>query len=108
MTGCETAPICDLIPITPDPDNTDPPTTTTEASGGDTTTQGGLGGACSHHNEELPYPGDCHKYYLCKDPEGDGVYDVIIYTCGDFAYNENSQSCVDPNLPANCNICGNC
>jgi len=112
VTGCETAPICDLNAITPDPDlTTAAPTTTEEVTTEPprTTSEGApLGSLCDEHNEYLPYPGDCHKYLMCKDADGDGEFDIIIYTCGDYAFNPNIDACVDPNLPGNCYLCGNC
>ena len=70
---------------------------------------GGLAGACTEHMETLPYPGDCHRYYRCFDSDGDGTFTTQIYNCSNsWAWDPNTQSCVDPGLPANCNLCGTC
>ncbi|TRY63193.1 hypothetical protein TCAL_02085 [Tigriopus californicus] len=111
--GCKTAPSCadGDFDMTTAEDTTTTSTTeawsTTTSSADDSTTsgQGGLPAACTTHNEYLPYPGDCHKYYRCVDSDGDGVFDIEVYNCGDFVYDPNSSACVDPNLLGYENLC---
>ena len=64
---CSTAPMCDLFIIT----------TTTPETDSTTTSQGGLGGTCTEDHEVLPYPGDCHLYYMCN-LEDDGSYSIQV------------------------------
>jgi len=97
---CESAPMCDIIE---QPElSTIPPITTTQMQ--TTTTDGGLGGACSEHNEMLPYPGDCHRYFRCI-LQADGTFGTQIFNCGDWVFDPNTSACVDPNLPGNDLIC---
>jgi len=88
------APMCDYFETT-----TVPPTTTTTP---ETTTA--YNGECTANMDVIPYPGDCHKYYMCLD-NGNGGYDLEVYTCGDWAFDPNIDACTDPNLPANELVC---
>jgi len=94
-----TAPMCDLFPH--------PTTTTTTTMRTTTTTSHHVPGLpCNADNEVNAYPGDCHKYYRCMDPDHDGVYEVVVYDCGDDVFDPNVLSCVDPGLPGQDLICG--
>lgn len=89
--GCKgDAPICDLFTPTT---TWRPSTTTTPASH-----------ACTEHNEVIAYPGDCHRYFMCVELQGGG-FTVNEYTCGDWVFDPNISSCVDPDLPGNENLC---
>ena len=72
QADCSSAPMCDLFIIT-----TTPETTTTTTAEETTTTQGGLEGTCTENWEVLPYPGDCHLYYMCQ-LQDDGSYTVHV------------------------------
>ena len=45
------------------------------------------------------------RYYRCSDPDQDGVFDIDEYSCGDFIFDPNQLTCVDPDLPGNDNLC---
>ena len=45
------------------------------------------------------------RYYRCSDPDGDGVFDIDEYSCGDFIFDPNQLTCVDPDLPGNEDLC---
>jgi len=103
-----TAPICgDWFSTT----STPAPTTTTEAEPvtsdepEPTTTSERMPNECTEYMEEFPYPGDCHKYYVCVPTDTEDIFDLIIMDCEEYVFNPNIQSCVDPNLPGNENIC---
>ena len=77
------------------------PTTTTKAPTTSTTTTvmptttPGPEHDCVYEGQKLPYPGDCHKYYLClKNPAG--KFYVNLYTCNAWVYDPNVVSCVWP------------
>ena len=37
--------------------------------------------------EKLPYPGDCHKYYVClADEMNNGKFHVEVFDCGEWVY----------------------
>ena len=77
---CSTAPMCDMFIITTTSTTTTTTTaetTTTDGGGDTTTTQGGLEGTCTEDHEVLPYPGDCHLYYMCN-LESDGSYSIQV------------------------------
>ena len=80
---CSTAPMCDLFIITTTTEATttifQETTTTDDGGAGTTTTQGGLEGACTEDHEVLPYPGDCHLYYMCN-LESNGSYSIQVRT----------------------------
>jgi len=60
---------------------------------------------CTEHGQRLPDPTDCHMYYRCVDPDGDGVFDIDEYSCGEWIFDPNQLTCVDPDLPGNGAIC---
>ena len=33
---------------------------------------------CTEYMEEFPYPGDCHKYYVCVPTDTEDIYDLIV------------------------------
>ena len=45
--------------------------------------------------EELPYPGDCHKYYVCLKGDYGGLH-VAVFDCGDWVFDPNTESCTLP------------
>jgi len=102
-----TAPTCeDWQPTTtPAPTTAKPttaePTTTPEA---DTTTRHN-DNDCTEAMQVKPMPGDCHKYYICLPTESEGIFDITVMDCKAYVFNPNIESCVDPNLPGNENIC---
>ena len=53
---------------------------------------------CAEHGQRLPDPTDCHVYYRCADPDGDGAFDVDEYSCGEWVFDPNQLTCVDPQL----------
>jgi len=84
-----TAPMCpNMGPTTPMPK---------------TTPSGDL--PCNGDGEVNAYPGNCHWYYRCSDPEGNGKYHVQVFDCGDDVFDPNNLSCIDPGLPGNDLIC---
>ena len=46
-----------------------------------------------------------YRYYRCSDPDQDGVFDIDQYSCGDFIFDPNQLTCVDPDLPGNEDLC---
>ena len=100
-TGCVgTAPQCDLTAITPDFT-----TTTTTPGGPTTTTTYNPISQCQQSGDTAPYPGDCHLYYQCSDPEGDGEFVLVVHTCGDYFFSDNTDSCVNELLPGDNLVC---
>ena len=53
---------------------------------------------CQNIGQVLPYPGDCHKYYICIDEDENGNFTVEVFDCGDWAFDPNQSSCVWPDL----------
>ena len=45
------------------------------------------------------------RYYRCSDPDGDGIFDIDEYSCGNFIFDPNQLTCVDPDLPGNEALC---
>jgi len=104
-----TAPMC---PIGPTTTTTETATTTQEATTQkattqevDTTTPKHNDNDCTEAMQVFPMPGDCHKYYICLPTESDGIFDITVMDCKIYVFNPNIESCVDPNLPGNENIC---
>jgi len=92
-----TAPMCpdDFAPsTTAAPTTTQPPTTTSDNNQGQ----------CTEDLDVIPFPGDCHKYFMCLAKEGGG-YDLQEFTCGDWVFDPNIDACTDPNLPSNDMLC---
>jgi len=85
-----TAPMCDLFETT-----TAPPTTTPNPGPNE----------CTEDLDVIPYPGDCHKYYMCLAKENGDGYDLKEFTCGDWVFDPNTDACTDPNLPSNDLLC---
>ena len=72
-----TAPMCDIGPPTTTTPAPSPTTTTPEAP--DTTTQKHRpDNDCTEAMEVFPYPGDCHKYYICLPTEQEDVFDITV------------------------------
>ena len=47
--------------------------------------------------EKLPYPGNCHNYYVCfEDGNGSGKFHVEVFSCGEWVYDPNTGSCTWP------------
>jgi chitinase len=108
------APMCDMF----EPSTTTSTTTTTTTTATTTTTTATTTttmssttsvdpnpNGCSEYGEMLPHPNDCHLYYVCLHDEN-GAWDARVFNCGDFAFDPNISSCVDPNLPGNELLCG--
>lgn len=93
-----TAPMCDIGGPTT---TTTSPTVPTE----ETTTKEHSDNECTEAMQVFAYPGDCHKYYICIPTETDGIFDITVMNCDEYVFNPNIESCVDPNLPGNENIC---
>jgi len=72
---------------TPKPTTTAAPTTTPDASAD-----------CDFDGQKLPYPGNCHDYYVCfEDGNGSGNFHVQVFSCGDdWVYDPNTGSCTWP------------
>merc|ERR1711974_149223 len=49
---------------------------------------------CTYVGEKLPYPGDCHKYYLCLKDTPSSPFHVQAFTCKQWVYDPNAYSCV--------------
>ena len=78
-----TAPMCDIHPTTPTTTTEAPitpakttPAPTSEAP--ETTTKEHNDNECTEAMEVFPYPGDCHKYYVCVPTEADGIFDIMV------------------------------
>ena len=63
-------------PTTAEP-TTPEPTTPQPTSGLPTTTPDNLTGDCEANMDVIPYPGDCHKYYMCLD-DGNNGYNLEV------------------------------
>jgi len=85
-----TAPMCDTFETT-----TAVPTTTPNPGPNE----------CTEDLDVIPYPGDCHKYYMCLAKENGDGYDLKEFTCGDWVFDPNTDACTDPNLPSNDLLC---
>ena len=59
---------------------------------------------CSAPNDVIPFPGDCHKYFMCL-ANANGGYDLQEFTCGDWVFDPHIDACTDPALPSNDNLC---
>ena len=76
-----TAPMCDIHPTTttttlaPTTITSKAPTTTVPQT---TTTKEHTPNECTEAMEMFPYPGDCHKYYICLPTETDGIFDITV------------------------------
>lgn len=87
-----------------DPTTTTPePTTVTTTESSTTATSGP--NECTMPNDVIPFPGDCHKYYMCL-ANANGGYDLQEFTCGDWIFDPNIDACTDPALPSNDYLCG--
>ena len=95
-----TAPMCDGF----NPTTTEMPTTT-EKPTPEPTTQDPGPYECTMPNDVIPFPGDCHKYYMCI-ANANGGYDLQEFTCGDWVFDPNTDACTDPALPSNDYLCG--
>ena len=51
---------------------------TTAAPTTQSTTPSGPDFPCNGDGEINAYPGNCHWYYRCSDPDGDGTYDTQV------------------------------
>ena len=60
---------------------------------------------CTEPNDVVPFPGDCHKYFMCM-ANANGGYDLQEFTCGDWVFDPNTDACTDPALPSNDYLCG--
>ena len=60
---------------------------------------------CQSDGQRLPHPTDCHKYYECSDPDGDGLMAVEEHDCGDWFFDPALNTCVDPERPGNEGLC---
>ena len=74
------------------------PTTTPMTTTPVTTTTTGISADCDYHGQTLPYPGDCHKYYICDDEDGDEHFSVIVFDCGSWIFDPNQGSCIWPEV----------
>merc|ERR1711963_384615 len=81
---------------TPEPTTTQEPTTTTTTAAPTTTPDASAD--CEFDGQKLPYPGNCHKYYVCfEDGNGSGNFHVQVFECGgDWVYDPNTGSCTWP------------
>jgi len=89
-----TAPMCHIFD----------PTTTTSAPTTASTTTSPYDGQCTEDLDVIPFPGDCHKYFMCLAKEGGG-YNLQEFTCGDWVFDPNIDACTDPALPSNDILC---
>ena len=64
----------------------------------------GLEGLCDFDGQMRPYPENCHNYFECEQM-GDGSFEINIHTCGEYAWDVSLNTCVDPAVPGNENIC---
>ena len=77
-----TAPICGdwfITTTTPAPSTepkTSPAPTTQKPE--PTTTSERTPNDCTEYMEEFPYPGNCHKYYVCVPTDTEDVFDLIV------------------------------
>ena len=58
---------------------------------------------CEYDGQVFPYPGDCHKYFRCRElmkKLGYGASDfaVDVFTCGEWIFDPNQGSCVWPEI----------
>ena len=96
------APMCPFGPTTPTPT---PTTVTPEPTPEPTPTPDPGPYDCTEPNDVVPFPGDCHKYFMCM-ANANGGYDLQEFTCGDWVFDPNTDACTDPALPSNDYLCG--
>ena len=74
---------------------TTPVKTTTKVK----TTTSGLSNDCEFDGQTLPYPGDCHKYYVCiNDDDSSEEYGIEVFDCGEWVFDPNQGSCIWPEV----------
>merc|ERR1719300_1315759 len=81
-------------PTTPTPKPTTTTTKPTTTTAKPTTTTPNPAKPCTYVGEKLPYPGDCHKYYLCLKDTPSSPFHVQAFTCKQWVYDPNAYSCV--------------
>jgi len=83
-------------PTTAEPTTAEPTTpkpTTTEKA---TTPGPDPAEDCDFDGQKLPFPGNCHDYYVCFGDEN-GKFTVQVFSCGDdWVYDPNTGSCTWP------------
>merc|ERR1712141_603894 len=85
------------MPTTTTTPTTMPTTTTPTTTTTTTPATTGPSSLCEYEGQKLPFPGDCHKYYRCaKQPNGE--FEVEIFNCGDWVFDQNQGSCVWPGI----------
>merc|ERR1711963_1120673 len=86
----------DTPSTTPEPTATTEYVTTTTTAAPTTTPDASAD--CEFDGQKLPYPGNCHKYYVCfEDGNGSGNFHVQVFECGgDWVYDPNTGSCTWP------------
>merc|ERR1712223_1250334 len=85
---------------TPEPTTTAEPTTTPEPTSPTEppTTTPNAAEDCDFDGQKLPFPGNCHDYYVCfEDGNGSGNFHVQVFNCGEtWVYDPNTGSCTWP------------
>merc|ERR1712038_1331330 len=89
-------PTTEMKTTTPEPTTTPKPTTTTTTAALTTTQDPAID--CEFDGQKLPYPGNCHDYYVCfADGNGSDHFHVQVFSCGDdWVYDPNTGSCTWP------------
>jgi hypothetical protein len=65
-------------PTTAAPTSAAPTTAAPTSEAPETTTKEHNDNECTEAMEVFPYPGDCHKYYICIPTETDGIFDITV------------------------------
>ena len=74
-----TAPICgDWFTTTSTPAPTTEPEPDTTPAPETTTTSERTPNDCTEYMEMFPYPGNCHKYYVCVPTDTEDVFDLMV------------------------------
>merc|ERR1712156_825508 len=62
-------------------------TTTVKTTTPIKTTTPGLSNDCEFDGQTLPYPGDCHKYYICyNEDDSSPDYTIEVFDCGEWVF----------------------
>ena len=108
--GCSSAPMCEeFIHTTPEPTTTTTTiaTTTTATTTTATTTTATATPPTSECevNKCARYPGDCHRYFACRD-NGSGGLVWMDFNCGDMVFSPYTCDCISKCDPVSLAECG--
>ena len=80
-------------PTTTTTTTTKPTTTATSTTTPLSTTSWEPSVDCDYDGQKLPYPGNCHKYYVCREWMKSSDFTVDVFDCGDWVFDPNQGIC---------------